>query len=175
MTDAPERMAGLARPMQHAVNNLIMVLQANLDSVAAALPAEDRLTLRVRRALQGSKDLEALLRAYLRLGRPHEQGTVESGRFLEAVRAVLALAVGKPLKVEVLSTTPISPPRPEVDLALLDLITGARELPPGTPLLRLDGNVIAVNWAPPEGAQAALEGVGLGVDFAEGITRVTLS
>lgn len=175
MTDAPERMAGLARPMQHAVNNLFMVLQANLDSVAAALPAEDRLALRVRRALQGTKDLEALLRAYLRLGRPHEQGVVDSGRFLEAVRPVLVLALGKPLKVEVVSTAAISPPRPEADLALLDLIVGGRDLPPGTPLLRLDGSAVAVNWAPPEGAQAALEAAGLGVAVAEGMTRVTFS
>jgi len=175
MTDAPERMAGLARPMQHAVNNLSMVLQANLESVAAALPAEDRLALRVRRALQGAKDLEALLRAYLRLGRPHEQGVIDSGRFLEAVRPVLVLALGKPLKVEVLSTASINPPRPEVDLALLDLIVGGKELPAGEPLLRLDGNVLAVNWPPPEGARAVLEAAGLAVALAEGMTRVTLS
>ncbi|MDJ0390153.1 hypothetical protein QMO56_18750 [Roseomonas sp. E05] len=175
MTDAPDRMAGLARPMQHAVNNLFMVLNANLDSVASSLPPEDRSALRVKRALEGAKGLEALLRAYFRLGRPAERSPVDSGRFLEAVRPVLALAVGKPLKVEVLSTATISPPRPEVDLALLDLIVGARELPPGTPHLTLDGNVITVNWAPPEGAEAALTAAGLTVTAEAGTTRVTLA
>jgi len=174
LTDAPDRMAGLARPMQHAVNNLFMVLNANLDSVAGSLPPEDRSTLRVKRALQGAKDLEALLRAYFRLGRPAEKSPVDSGRFLEAVRPVLALAVGKPLKVEVLSTTTISPPRPEVDLALLDLIVGAREMPPGTPRLTLEGDVITVNWAAPEGAEAALKAAGLAVTLEAEATRVTL-
>lgn len=174
MTDAPTRLAGLARPMQHAMNNFFMVLQANLEAVQASLPPEERNAVRVGRALQGAREMEALIRAYLRLGRPHEEGQVDSGRFLEAVRPVLALTVGKPLKVEVLATTPIAPPRPEVDLALLDLIAGARELPPGTPLLRLDGNAIEVNWAAPEGAVEALAEVGLQVSSQEGATRVVL-
>jgi len=175
MTDAPDRMAGLARPMQHALNNLFMVLNANLDSVAASLPPEDRSTLRVKRALQGAKELEALLRAYFRLGRPAEQTPVDSGRFLEAVRPVLALTLGKPLKVEVLATATIQPPRPVVDLALLDLIIGGREMAPGTARLVLDGKVITVNWPPPEGAEASLTAAGLGVSVEAQTTRVTLS
>lgn len=174
MTDAPDRMAGLARPMQHAVNNLFMVLNANLDSVASSLPPEDRSTLRVKRALQGAKDLEALLRAYFRLGRPAEQSPADSGRFLEAVRPVLALAIGKPLKVEVVATATVQPPRPEVDLALLDLVMGARGMAPGTPKLVLEGAVITVNWLPPEGAEASLTAAGLDVSIEAAATRVTL-
>lgn len=175
MTDAPTRLAGLARPMQHAVNNHFMVLQANLDAVLASLPPEERNAVRIGRALQGARDLEALVRAYLRLGRPHEEGQIDSGRFVEAVRPVLALAIGKPLKVEVLSTATIVPPRPEADLALLDLAMGARGLPPGQPpLLRLDGKAIEVNWAAPEGAAEALAGVGLPASSQDGATRVTL-
>lgn len=174
MTDAPDRLAGLARPMQHAMNNLFMVLQANLDAVLASLPPEERNAVRLRRALQGARDMEALIRAYLRLGRPHEESQVDSGRFLEAVRPVLALATGKPLKVEVLATATIAPPRPEADLALLDLIVGARELPPGQALLRLDGATIEVNWSAPEGALAALSDVGLRADGDAASTRVFL-
>ncbi|PHK95156.1 hypothetical protein CR162_10470 [Pseudoroseomonas rhizosphaerae] len=174
MTDAPTRLADLARPMQHAMNNFFMVLQANLEAVQASLPPEERNAVRVGRALQGAREMEALIRAYLRLGRPHEEGQVDSGRFLESVRPVLALAVAKPLKVEVLATAAIAPPRPEVDLALLDLAAGARALPPGTPLLRLDGNAIAVNWPAPEGVLETLAGLGLQASSQDGATRVVL-
>ncbi|MFC4169346.1 hypothetical protein [Teichococcus aestuarii] len=175
MTDAPARLAGLARPMQHAMNNLYMVLQANLEAVQATLPPEERNAVRLGRALQGAREMEALIRAYLRLGRPHEEGQVDSGKFLEAVRPVLALAVGKPLKVEVLATATIAPPRPEVDLALLDLTAGARGLPPGQPpLLRLDGSAIEVNWPAPEGALEALAELGLQASSQDGATRIVL-
>ncbi|MFC3124952.1 hypothetical protein ACFOD4_07765 [Pseudoroseomonas globiformis] len=174
MTDAPERMAGLARPMQHALNNSFMILQVNLDSVAAGLPPEDKAAVRMGRALQGLKDMEALLRGYFRLGRPHEEGEVDSGRFLEAVRPVLALAAKKPLKVEVRSTAMVKPNRPEADLALLDLVMPAQEMPHGAPLLVLDGKTLIVNWQPPEGAEASLRAAGLGIERGENETRISL-
>ncbi len=56
-------MAGLARPMQHALNNLVMVMQANLDSVVASLPPDDRASIRLARAAQATGEMDALLRA----------------------------------------------------------------------------------------------------------------
>lgn len=184
MTDAPapapaplagERMAGLARPMQHALNNLFMVLHANLDSVLSAMPEGDKATIRLQRASTGARDMELLLRAYFRLGRPQDRNPVDSGKFVEAVRPVLAQAVGKLLPLEVRSTTVITPPRPEVDLALLDLAVGAKALPPTTkPMLALEGAVLIANWAAPEAAVASLGALGLTVESGEAETRVTL-
>jgi signal transduction histidine kinase len=168
-------LAALARPMQHAMNNLVMVLQANLDAVQASLPLEDRNAVRLGRAAQGAQDLDALVRAYLRLGRPAEKGAVDSGRFLKAVLPVLNLAAGRPLRVEQAGTATVCPARPLADMGLLALMPGARALPTGTPpVLRLDGALLMVNWPLPEGAEAALAEAGLGVrGSADGVV-VTL-
>jgi hypothetical protein len=174
LTDAPDRMAGLARPMQHALNNFFMVLQVNLESVANTLPPEDKSALRMARAQQGMKEMEALLRSYFRLGRPQEQAETDSGRFLEAVRPVLALAVKKPLKMEIRATAPVRPGRPEVDLALLDLVMPAGDLPHGVPLLLLDGRNITVNWPTDDATEAALRAAGLAVHRGAAETRVEL-
>jgi hypothetical protein len=176
MTDAPERMAGLARPMQHALNNLFMVLHANMDSVLAGMPEGDKTTIRLQRASTGARDLELLLRAYFRLGRPQDQNPVDSGKFVEAVRPVLAQAVGKLLPLEVRGTAAIAPPRPELDLALLDLAVGAKALPPTTkPALVLEGAVLSANWPAPEEAVASLGKLGLAVQSDEAGCRVTLA
>lgn len=175
MTDAGKRMAGLARPMQHAANNMFMVLQANLDSVQASLPPDDRNAVRLGRALQGARSIEALIRAFLRLGRPEEQSEVDSGKFLDAVLPVLNLAAGKPLKVETRGTATIRPPRPQADLALLVLADGARALAPTAPrTLVLEGRTITVNWALPDGAAEALAEAGMGAESEGEATRVTL-
>jgi len=146
--DAGEAMAGLARPMQHALNNLIMVMQANMDSVLASLPPDDRASIRLSRAAQATSDLDALLRAFLRLGRPDETPTLDSGRFLDTVRPLLATGIGRPLTVEVPATATTVVARPAVDLALLRAAQGARALPRGTPAtLVLDGLVLRMNWA----------------------------
>lgn len=168
MTDAPERMAGLARPMQHALNNLFMVLHANLDSVLSTLPPEDKVTIRLQRASQGARDMEALLRAYFRLGRPQDQNPADAGKYLEAVRPVLAQAVGKPLTLEIRSSATLTPPRPELDLALLDLATGARALvPPAKAALVLEGAVLSANWPAPEEAVASFAALGLTLEASE--------
>ncbi|WP_159999669.1 hypothetical protein [Roseomonas sp. 18066] len=175
MTDAPDRMAGLARPMQHALNNLFMVLHANMDSVLSGMPEGDKTTIRLQRASTGARDLELLLRAYFRLGRPQDQNPVDSGKFVEAVRPVLAQAVGKLLPLEVRSTTAITPTRPELDLALLDLAVGAKGLPLTTkPALALEGAVLIANWPAPEEAVASLAALGLTVESSDTESRVTL-
>jgi hypothetical protein len=165
MTDAGQAMAGLARPMQHAVNNLVMVLQANMDSVLAGLPPEDRAAIRLGRAAQALRELEATMRAFLRLGRPEENGPLDSGRFLASVQPVLALGAGRPLKVETLATQVVAPRRPAADLALLGAFMGARELPRTTPpTLQLEGHRLCLNWPLPEGSRAALEDAGITVE-----------
>ncbi|MDQ1080842.1 hypothetical protein [Pseudoroseomonas cervicalis] len=169
-------LAALARPMQHALNNLFMVLHANLDSVISALPPEDKTTLRLQRASQGAKDMEALLRAYLRIGRPAEQPAMDSAKYLEAVRPVLAQAAGRPVVVEVRSSTMIAPQRPAVDIALIDLAWGARELPRGVkPTLVLEGASLTAAWEAPPAALQGLEALGLSATREEGLTRVTLT
>ncbi len=174
MTDAGQTMAGLARPMQHAVNNLVMVLQANMDSVLAGLPPEDRAAIRLGRAAQAAKELEALMRAFLRLGRPEESAPLDSGRFLASALPALALAVGKPVKVETVSTTPVVPQRPLMDLALLGAFAGAKALPLSTrPTVFLEGASWRLNWALPEGSRAELEGVSIGVEESGEETRLT--
>jgi hypothetical protein len=173
MSDAGQAMAGLARPMQHAVNNLVMVLQANMDSVLASLPPEDRASIRLARAAQAAKDMDALVRAFLRLGRPEENGPMDSGRFLASMLPVLALAAGKPVKVESISTATLVPRRPMMDLALLGAFNGARELPrTNPPLVTLDGTALLLNWPLPDGSRAALEEAQIGVE--EGADSVRL-
>jgi hypothetical protein len=176
LKDAGDVMAGLARPMQHAVNNLVMVMQANMDSVLAGLPPEERTTVRLARAAQAARDLEALVRAFLRVGRPEESGAVDSGRFLAAVQPLLTLVVGRPLTVEKAGTAPVAPRRPAVDLALVEAFAGARALPRTTPpTARLEGASLDINWALPDGAEAVLGEAGIGVEAAvEGGTRLVL-
>ncbi|MBO1075236.1 hypothetical protein [Roseomonas marmotae] len=176
MKDAGDIMAGLARPMQHAVNNLVMVMQANMDSVLASLPPEDRASVRLTRAAHAGREMEALVRAFLRLGRPEEHSAVDSGRFFTAVQPVLQLAAGRPLTVETVSTATIMPRRPQVDLALVDAFTGARELPRATlPTVRLEGAGLQLNWPLPEGSRAALEDAGITLEETEAGPRLLLS
>lgn len=168
-------MAGLARPMQHAMNNMVMVMQANMDSVLASLPPEDKATVRLTRAAQAARDMEALVRAFLRLGRPEEHSPVDSGRFLTAVQPLLDLIVGRPLKVERAATAMVVPRRPAVDLALAGVFAGARALPRTTPpSLRLDGAAMQLNWALPEESREALEQAGIGAEGDSESTRLLL-
>jgi hypothetical protein len=171
MSEAGDAMTDLARPMQHAINNLVMVMQANVDSVLATLPPEERTAIRLSRAALAMKDMEALMRAFLRLGRPEESGPIDSGRFLASVQPVLTLAVGKPLAVQKGQTSPIAPRRPAVDLALLDAFAGARELPRTTAATaRLEGTMLHINWPLPVDCRTALDQAGIGVeDHAEGV------
>lgn len=166
MKDAGEAMAGLARPMQHALNNLIMVMQANMDSVLASLAPDDRAHLRLSRAAQATRDMDALLRAYLRLGREEDQAPLDSGKLMTSLRPLLATGIGRPLTLTTAATASTAAPRPALDLALLHAAQGARALPRTTaPALALDGLRLSMNWAlTPEAA----EGLGAaGVTVAE--------
>jgi hypothetical protein len=163
--DAGDAMAGLARPMQHALNNLIMVLQANMDSVLASLPPEDRASIRLARAAQATREMDTLLRAFLRLGRPAESPTLDSGRFLDSLRPLLAIGTGRPLTAEVAATAATTPPRPAIDMALLQAVQGARALPRTTPAaLVLDGLALRMNWALPPDCHEALAAAGVAVE-----------
>ncbi|MFC7553686.1 hypothetical protein ACFQU7_17760 [Pseudoroseomonas wenyumeiae] len=175
MKEAGDVMAGLARPMQHAVNNMVMVMQANMDSVLASLPPEDKAAVRLTRAAQAARDMEVLVRAFLRLGRPEEHSAVDSGRFFGTVQPLLALVVGRPLTVESAATATVAPRRPAVDLALVEAFAGAKALPRSTPpKARLDGTVLEVNWPLPEGSAAALAEAGIGAESAGEVTRLLL-
>lgn len=173
--EAGRRMAGLARPMQHAVNNLFMVLVMNLEAIQGSLPPEDRNAVRLGRALQGARQAEALLRSYLRLGRPEEQGEIDSARFLEAVLPVLNLAAGKPLTLEVAAAAPVRPARPRADIALLALAEGVRGLPASAPRrLRLEGRLLTASWPAPEAALPLLAAAGMPAEVAGEETRLCL-
>lgn len=165
MKDAGEAMAGLARPMQHAVNNLVMVMQANLDSVLASLPPDDRASIRLARAAQATGEMDALLRAFLRLGRPDEHAAQDSGRFLASVRPLLAIGLGRPLAVEVAATAIAAAPRPAADLALLQAMQPARALPRDKPAtLVLDGLTLRMNWPLAPECREALAAAGIAVE-----------
>jgi hypothetical protein len=162
--DAGEAMAGLARPMQHALNNLVMVMQANLDSVLASLPPEDRASIRLARAAQATREMDALLRAFLRLGRAEETPTLDSSRFLDSLRPLLATGIGRLLTIEVAATATTAVARPAVDLALLQAAQGARALPRSTPAtLVLEGLALRMNWALAPECHEALAAVGITV------------
>ena len=148
MKDAGEAMAGLARPMQHALNNLIMVVQANMDSVLASLPPEDRAAVRLSRAAQAMREIDTLARGFLRLGRPEEAGETDSGKLVNGLRPLMAVAISRPVIIEVVATASVAPRRPALDLAMLGAMAGARALPRNiTATLRLDGLAMALNWA----------------------------
>jgi hypothetical protein len=159
MDDPPEaRLRALrhaAPAVQHAANNGLMVLGANLDLLARGGEAAARQAGRARSAVDG---LEALLRAFLGLMRAND-GTLENAcpdQTIGMVRPLLVAVLGSrtPMIVEG-AAPPVPHDRAVVQAALLDLalaVTGQGA--PGDPL-RLTLAAGEIHATPPAGTRPA--------------------
>ena len=172
---AAQAMALLLRPVRHAVNNLSMVLTANLDAALPRLPEGETVTRQVTRAREAALDYDHLARGFLSLGREEGVRPAPAGRFLQELLPLLGLAAAGPVELRVLGNAVIERRSPALEGALILAVSGAAGLPPGTrPPLRLDGARLSMAWPLPAEARAALEGLGATIEpEGEGVT-VTL-
>ncbi len=160
-------MALLMRPVRHAVNNLSMVLSANLDSALPKLPAGERATAQITRARAAAEDYDRLVRGFLALGRDEAMRPVGAERFLRDLLPLLTLAAGGPLDLEATAPATIRAVSPTLDAALVLACAGAAEMPSGPrPPLRLDGGALTLGWPVPAAAAAALTALGASLDGA---------
>lgn len=162
---AEQAMALLLRPVRHAVNNLSMVLTANLDAALPRLPEGEAVTRQVTRAREAALDYDHLARGFLSLGREEGVRPAPAGRFLQEILPLLTLAAAGPVELRVLGNAVIERRSPVIEGALILAASGAAGLPPGTrPPLRLDGARLSMGWSLPPAAGTALEGLGATIE-----------
>jgi len=172
---AEQAMALLLRPVRHAVNNLSMVLIANLDAAIPRLAGDERTAKQVTRAREAALDYDGLTRGFLALGREQGMRPAPAARLMQELLPLLALAAGGPLEVRVLGAAVIERRSPALEGALVLAASGAAGLPPGArPALRLDGARLLVPWPIPPAARAALEGLGATLESEEDGVAITL-
>jgi len=161
-----QAMALLMRPVRHAVNNLSMVMNANLDAAAPHLPEGERVTRQVLRAREAAVSYDTLVRGFLALGREEGVKGAISTRFMQEVMPLLAMAAGGPLELQTQGPPVLVERRsPSLEAALVLAASGATALPAGPlPPLRLEGRRIGMGWRLPPEAGAALEALGARVE-----------
>ncbi|MFH5925546.1 hypothetical protein [Roseomonas xinghualingensis] len=165
----------LLRPVRHAVNNLSMVLTANLDAALPQLPEGERVTKQIARAREAAMDYDHLARGFLALGREEGTRPAPAARMMQELLPLLSLAAAGPVEVRTLGSAVIERRSPDLEGALILAASGAAGLPPGPrPALRLDGARLVVPWALSPEARAALEAVGAKLEPEEEGVAVTL-
>ena len=170
-----QAMALLMRPVRHALNNMSMVLTANLDAALPCLPEGERTTRQVARARDAALDYDALARGFLALSRGEEVRAVPAARLLRELLPMMALAAGGSLDLQAGGGATIEQRSPALEGALILAASGAAALPPGPrPPLRLDGMRLALDWALPPEARAALLPLGAAIEAAEGGVVIVL-
>lgn len=169
---AEQAMALLLRPVRHAVNNLSMVLTANLDSAVPRLPPGEVVTRQVSRAREAALDYDQLARGFLALGREEGVRPAPAGRLMQELLPLLTLAAGGPLELRLLGNTVVERRSPALEGALILAASGGAGLPPGPrPALRLDGARLTFAWPIPEAARTALEALNATLEpQGEGVT-----
>ncbi|MBP0494652.1 hypothetical protein [Roseomonas indoligenes] len=172
---AEQAMALLMRPVRHAVNNLSMVLTANLDSALPRLPEGGVVTRQVTRARDAALEYDALARGFLALGREEGVRPAPAGRILQELIPLLTLAAGGPVELRILGQAVVQRRSPLLEGALILAASGGAGLPPGPrPAIRLDGARLTLAWPLPSAAWAALEELGAVLEpVSEGVA-VTL-
>ncbi|WP_376099801.1 hypothetical protein ACE7GA_12390 [Roseomonas sp. CCTCC AB2023176] len=176
MSTNDDAMALLLRPVRHAVNNLSMVLSANLDAALPKLPPGDRATAQVVRARQAAEDYDRLIRGYFALGRHETVKPMAAARYLRDLLPLFVLAAGGPLPLEVEGEAMVEVRSPTLDAALVLAAAGASDRPPGErPALRISGATVTFAWPISDAAREALTAAGARVEAASaGATGVTL-
>jgi hypothetical protein len=167
-----QAMALLLRPVRHAVNNLSMVMNANLDAAVPQLVEGERLTVQVLRAREAALNYDRLVRGFLSLGREEGLKGVLAGRFLQELMPLLSLAAGGPLELEGKESAAVLQRRtPTLEGALILAASGGKSVAAGPlPALRLEGSRLTMGWALPSAARTALEGLGAVIEPAgEGV------
>ncbi|MCR0983204.1 hypothetical protein [Roseomonas populi] len=158
---AGQAMALLMRPVRHLVNNLSMVLTANLDSAVPRLPEGEVVTRQVTRARDAALEYDQVTRGFLALGREEGIRPAPAARVLQDLLPLLTLAAGGPVELQVLGKAVIERRSPALEGALILAASGAAGLPPGPrPAIRLNGARLSLPWPLPPEALAALEGLG---------------
>lgn len=161
-----QAMALLMRPVRHAVNNLSMVMNANLEAAVPQLPDGERVTRQVVRAREAAVSYDTLVRGFLALGREEGVKGAISVRFLQELMPLLAMAAGGPLELQTQGAPVLVERRsPSLEAALVLAASGATALPAGPlPPLRLEGTRIGMGWPLPPEARAALEALGVRIE-----------
>lgn len=163
------RLAALAPPVQHEVNNLLTVLIANLESLKRTAPEGSPAQRQVERVGLATRRMEEVVRAYLSMARRPlpDEAAVDPAATLRALEPLLRLAIGS--RLDLTLEAPAEPlpavrlDRALLDLALLDLARDAAErLARGARLgftlrPRADGGVeLVAGGLPPAPPAAAL-------------------
>ncbi|WP_338665839.1 hypothetical protein VQH23_11795 [Pararoseomonas sp. SCSIO 73927] len=162
---AEQAMALLMRPVRHAVNNLSMVLTANLDSAVPRLPPGEVVARQVTRARDAALEYDALARGFLALGREEGIRPAPAGRLLQELMPLLTLAAGGPVELRILGGAVVQRRSPLLEGALILAASGGAALPPGPrPAIRLDGARLSLAWPLPPAARSALEELGAAVE-----------
>jgi hypothetical protein len=162
---AQQAMALLLRPVRHAVNNLSMVLTANLDAALPQLPEGERVRKQVARAREAALDYDHLTRGFLALGREEGVRPAPAERVLQELLPLLSLAAGGAVEIRTLAGAVIELRSPALEGALILAASGAASLPGGPrPPMRLEGSRLSLPWSLPPAAQEALEKLGAGIE-----------
>ncbi|MBP0444422.1 hypothetical protein J8J14_06480 [Roseomonas sp. SSH11] len=162
---AEQAMALLLRPVRHAVNNLSMVVTANLDSAVPKLPQGEVVTRQVNRAREAAIDYDQLARGYLALGREEGTRPVPASRMIQELLPLLILAAGGPVELRILGNAVVERRSPILDGALIVAASGGAGLPAGPrPPLRLDGAKLSFGWPIPPEAREALLSLGASIE-----------
>ncbi|MFC7735775.1 hypothetical protein ACFQX4_07895 [Roseomonas sp. GCM10028921] len=172
---AEQAMALLMRPVRHAVNNLSMVLTANLDSALPRLPEGEIVRRQVARAREAAQDYDNLARGFLALGRDEGSRPAPAGKLLQELLPLLSLAAGGPLELQVQGSAVVERRSPALEGALILAVSGGAEIAGGTRApLRLDGARLHLPWPVPSTAREALESLGAVVEPEQEGTAITL-
>jgi hypothetical protein len=166
-----QAMALLLRPVRHAVNNLSMVLTANLDAAVPKLPEGERYTRQITRAREAAMDYDHLARGFLALGREEGVRPAPAERVLRELLPLLSLAAGGAVEIRTVGSAVIERRSPTLEGALILAASGAAGIPAGPrPPLRLEGARLSMAWRLPPEARTALEALGAKLeDDGEGV------
>lgn len=96
--DEAERLrvlTGLGRPVQHDLNNMVMVITANLDLLRKGAATEAQ-TRQLGRVTEAMARLEGLVRALCDQLREPKEGAVRASDAVKALRPLLEVLVSKP-------------------------------------------------------------------------------
>jgi hypothetical protein len=162
-------MALLLRPVRHAVNNLSMVMNANLEAAMPQLKEGERVTRQIARAQEAALAYDALVRGFLSLGREEGMKGMMAGRFIQELLPLLSLAAGSALELQGAASNAVVQRRsPALEGALILAAASARAVATAPlPPLRLEGARLSMDWAMPADATRALASAGAVVEQSE--------
>jgi PAS domain S-box-containing protein len=148
-----EAIGALTSGVAHDFNNLLMIIQGSLQLLSRHLPPHDRHAARlVDAALQGTNRGAALTARLLAFARQQELAPqpIEPEPFLAALRPILAQLLGAEIQITHHihpGTAALSADPDQLQLALLNLATNARDAMNGTGTLHIGVRNVLIDTA----------------------------